>query len=80
MMAELTPPWGKFGQPSGQVCPGLLSYTQTLKLGIAKGKENVTAFTNIWTLRVGSSECKLTKTEPEIVVLNCLSFFVWLFF
>ena len=49
MMAELAPPWGKFGHPSGQVrqrnCPGLLSYSQTSVVGISKDQENVTAFT-----------------------------------
>ena len=47
MMAELAPPWGKFGHPSGQVrhgnCPGLLLYSQTSVDGIAKGQENETA-------------------------------------
>ena len=28
----------------------------------------------MWTVRVGSSEFKLTKNELENVVLNCLSF------
>ena len=46
MMAELAPPWGKFGHPSGQVpqrnCPGLLLYSQTSVDGIAKGQENIT--------------------------------------
>ena len=45
-MAELAPLWGKFGNPSGQVrqrnCPGLLLYSQTSAVGIAKGQENVT--------------------------------------
>ena len=49
MMAELAPLWGKFGNPSGQVrqknCPGLLAYSQTSVVGIAKGQDNVTAFT-----------------------------------
>ena len=45
MMAELTPPWGKFGHPSGQVRPGLLFYSQTSVVGIAKGQEIVTALT-----------------------------------
>ena len=49
MMAELAPLWGKFGNPSGQVrqrnCPGLLLYSQTFVVGIAKGQENVTALT-----------------------------------
>ena len=47
MMAELAPLWGKFGNPSGQVrqrnCNGLLLYSQTSVVGIAKGHENVTA-------------------------------------
>ena len=42
MMTELTSPWGKFGHPSGQVRPGLLLYSQTSVVGIAKGKKNVT--------------------------------------
>ena len=29
---------------------------------------------NIWTIRVGSSEYKLTKNGPENVVLNCQNF------
>ena len=49
MMAELAPLWGKFGNPSGQVrqrkCPGLLLYSQTSVVGIAKGQDNVTALT-----------------------------------
>ena len=49
MIAELAPLWGKFGNPSGQVwqrnCPGLLSYSLTSVVGIAKGQENVTALT-----------------------------------
>ena len=49
MVPELAPPWGKFGHPSGQVrqrnCPGLLLYSQTSVVGIAKGQENVTALT-----------------------------------
>ena len=49
MMAELAPLWGKFGNPSGQVrkrkCPGLLLYSQTSAVGIAKGQDNVTALT-----------------------------------
>ena len=49
MMAELAPPWGKFGHPSGQVWqrnfPGLLLYSQTSVVGIAKGQENVKALT-----------------------------------
>ena len=49
MIAELAPPWGKFGHPSGQVrqknCPGLLLYSQTSEVGIAKGQENVPALT-----------------------------------
>ena len=49
MMAELAPLWGKFGNPSGQVrqrnYPGLLLYSQTSVVGIAKGQENVTALT-----------------------------------
>ena len=50
-MAELAPLWGKFGNPSGQArqrnCPGLLLYMYSLTsvVGIAKGQENVTAFT-----------------------------------
>ena len=47
MMAEPAPPWGKFGQPLGQIwqrnCPGLLLYSQTSAVGIAKGQANVTA-------------------------------------
>ena len=46
MMAELAPPRGKFGHPSGQVrqrnCPGLLLYSQTSVFGIAKGGINLT--------------------------------------
>ena len=46
MMAELAPLWGKFGNPFGQVgqrnCPGLLLYSQTSVVGIAKGQDNVT--------------------------------------
>ena len=45
MTAELSPSWGKFGHPSGQVRPGLLLYSQTSVVGIAKGQENVTALT-----------------------------------
>ena len=49
MMAELALPWGKFGHTSGQVrhrnCPGILLYRQTSVVGIAKGQENITAFT-----------------------------------
>ena len=49
MMAELTPPWGKFGHPSRQVrgrnCPGLLLYSKTSVVGIAKGQDYVTALT-----------------------------------
>ena len=49
MMAELAPLWGKFGNPSGQVrqrnCPVLSLYSQTSEVGVAKGQENVTAFT-----------------------------------
>ena len=49
MMAELAPPWGKFGHPWGQVrqrnCPGLLLNSQTSVVGITKGQENVTALT-----------------------------------
>ena len=49
MMAELAPPWGKFGVPSRQVwqknCPGLLFFSQTSVVGIAKGQENVKALT-----------------------------------
>ena len=49
MMAELAPPWGKFGNPSGQVwqrnCPGLLLYSKTSVVGIRKGQDNVTALT-----------------------------------
>ena len=49
MMAELAPPRGKFGHPSEQVrqrnCPGLLLYSQTPVVGIAKGQEDVTALT-----------------------------------
>ena len=40
MMAELAPPWDKFGNPSGQVrqmnCPVLLLYSQTSVVGVAK--------------------------------------------
>ena len=47
MMAELDPPWGKFGHTSGQVrqrnIPGLLLYSQTPVDGITKIQENVTA-------------------------------------
>ena len=47
MMAELSPPWDKFGHPSGQVrqrnCPGILLYSQASVVGNAKGQENVTA-------------------------------------
>ena len=43
MMAELAPLWGKFGHPSGQVRQGLLIYSQTSVVGVANGKENVTA-------------------------------------
>ena len=43
MMAELASPWGKFGNPSGQVqqrnCPDLLLYIQPSVVGIAKGQE-----------------------------------------
>ena len=46
MMAELVPPWGKFGNPLGQFqqrnCPGLVLYSQISVVGIAKGQENVT--------------------------------------
>ena len=49
MMAELAPPRGKFCHPSGQVrqrnCPGLFLYSQTSLVGIANGRENVTALT-----------------------------------
>ena len=49
MMAELASLWGKFDNPSGQVrlrkCPGLLLYSQTSVVGIAKGQDNVTALT-----------------------------------
>ena len=45
MIAELAPPWGKFGHPSGQVRQGLLLYSQTTVVGIANGQENVTALT-----------------------------------
>ena len=49
MMAELAPLWGKFGNPSGQVrqrnCPGLLLYSQTSVVEIAKGQENITSLT-----------------------------------
>ena len=49
MMAELAPLWGKFGNPTGQVrqgnCPVLLLYIEPSVVGIAKGQENVTAFT-----------------------------------
>ena len=49
MNAELAPPWVKFGDPTGQVrqsnCPGLLLYSQTSVVGIAKGQEFVTALT-----------------------------------
>ena len=48
MMAELAPLCGKFGNPSGQVrqrnCP-VLSLGYTVKVGAAKGQENVTALT-----------------------------------
>ena len=47
MMAELSPPWDKFGHPSGQVrqrnCLGILLYSQASVVGNAKGQENVTA-------------------------------------
>ena len=45
MMAELTPPWGKFGHASGQVQQGILLYSQAAVVGIANGQENVTALT-----------------------------------
>ena len=49
MMAELAPLWSKFGNPLGQVrqrnCPGLLFYSQTSVVGIARGQENVTTLT-----------------------------------
>ena len=45
MMAELVPLWGKFGHASGQVRKGLLLYSQTSVVGIAKGQENVTSLT-----------------------------------
>ena len=49
-MADFAPLWGTFGTPSGQVrqrnCPGLLLYSQTSVVGIAKGQENVTALTS----------------------------------
>ena len=45
MMAKLAALLGKFGHPSGQVrqrnYPGLLLYSQTSIVGIAKGQENV---------------------------------------
>ena len=48
-MVELAPLWGKFGNHSGQVrqrnSPGLLLYSQTSVVGIAKDQDNVTAFT-----------------------------------
>ena len=74
MIAELAPPWGKFGHPSGKVRQGLLLYSQTSVVGIANGQENVTALINICTIRVSSSEYKFTKNEPKNVVSNCPSF------
>ena len=70
MMAELAPPWGKFGHPSGQVrqrnCPGLLLYSQTSHPGsgcdrtIASERHS----TALATLYIGGSvTCSQKKTQ-----------------
>ena len=46
MMTEFALSWGTFGHSSGQVpqrnCPGILLYSQTSVVGIAKGGINQT--------------------------------------
>ena len=45
MMAELSPQWGRFDNPSGQVRQRPISYSQTSVVEIAKGQEYVTTLT-----------------------------------
>ena len=72
-MAELAPPWGKFGHPSGQVrqrnCPGLLLDSQTSVVGNCKGPIKCNGID----LTHGLSELVL-RNEPENFVLICPSF------
>ena len=59
MMAELAPPWGKFGHPSGQRnCPGLLLFSETSVFGIAKGQQKCKGIN----LTYGLSELVLWNT------------------
>ena len=79
MMVELAPPWGKFRHPWWQVqqknCPGLLLYSQTSVVGIAKGQENVTAINLTYELsELFLRNTNSPKNEPESVVLNWPSF------
>ena len=45
MMAELTPPKGKFGHPSGQVWPKDLSWSIIIQSNLCKDQENFKALT-----------------------------------
>ena len=71
MMAELAPSWGKFGHPSGQVRQAYYYTVKLLQLGLQRAKKMCRHYPNIWTIRVGSSEYKLTKNEHGNIVLNC---------
>ena len=77
-MAKLAALLGKFGHPSGQVrqrnYPGLLLYSQTSIVGIAKGQENVTALTLHMDYPSWFFGIQINQNEPENVVLNCPSF------